>query len=262
MIDYPGRLIRAGSRDIAAVDAIQARLAALGYGGGLKAGVFDTAMLAAVELFQAQNVDGDSLPLKIDGAIGPTTWRALFGQGADDAETVADPFLGAALAAARSQIGVRETIGQPNRGPEVDSYIRCCGLDPEKADPGQGYAWCAAFVYWCFEQAAKKTGRENPVPKTAGVMSLWQKARSHRIGDLSAEFNPKPLRPGSLFVMSFGKGLGHVGFVERHVGRRLFTIEGNSNNDGSREGLGVFRLARRTVGDAKLIGYLDFGGKG
>jgi hypothetical protein len=262
MTDYPGIPVRKGSRHTSAVEAIQERLTALGYGGGLRPGVFDAAMRASVELFQAQNVDRTNLPLVIDGAIGPATWTALFGAGANDVAEVTDPLLAAALEAARSQIGIRETAGQPNRGAEVDTYIRSCGLDPEEADPTKGYAWCAAFVYWCFDQAAQKTGQANPVPKMTGVMNMWRASKPHRIGDLSAEFNMKALRPGSLFVMSFGKGLGHIGFVERHVGRRLFTIEGNSNNDGSREGLGVFRLARRTVGDAKLIGYLDFGGKG
>lgn len=258
---YPGKLVRQGHRDVAIVEAVQARLTALGYGGGFKVGLFDATMRATVELFQAQNVDRNNLPLAIDGAIGPTTWATLFGIEADGArdQDASDPLLAAALAVARSQVGVRETAGQPNRGKEVDEYIRCCGLDPDKADPTQGYAWCAAFVYWCFEEAAQKLGQPNPVPQAAGVLNVWRRSKSQRIGDLSTEFGVKRLRPGSLFVMNFGKGRGHIGFVERHVGRRLFTIEGNSNNDGSRDGTGVFRLARRTVGDAKLIGYLDFG---
>ena len=37
-----------------------------------------------------------------------------------------------------------------NRGPKVDIYVSTTGLDPA----GQ-FAWCACFVYWCFDKAVK-----------------------------------------------------------------------------------------------------------
>jgi hypothetical protein len=43
------------------------------------------------------------------------------------------------------------------------------------------------------------------------------------------------------------QGTGHTGLVERVLGGRLVTIEGNTNGGGSREGIGVFRRNRRTV---------------
>lgn len=261
-MEYPGKVLKQGIRDAALVTALQERLMALGYGHGLRAGVFNGAMKAAIELFQAQNVDGNSLPLSVDGAVGPSTWRAIFGSSSVDAddEDNKDVFLAEVLRVARSQIGVREDAGRPNRGPQVDEYLRRVGLDPDKANPAEGYAWCVAFAYWCFDEAAKKLGRPNPLPKTAGVLEHWRKSKGGtKMGDIAIEFGTKTLRPGTLFFMDFGKGYGHLGFVERHVGRKLFTIEGNSNAEGGREGLGVVRLSRRTVGDQKLIGYIDYG---
>ena len=38
----------------------------------------------------------------------------------------------------------------------------------------------------------------------------------------------------------------------------LFTVEGNTNNDGSRSGIGVFRLVRRKVSDMTMMGFVDY----
>ena len=51
------------------------------------------------------------------------------------------------------------------------------------------------------------------------------------------------VRPGQVFVLSSGGGLGHVGIVESVSAGVLATIEGNTNDGGSREGVGVFRRA-------------------
>jgi hypothetical protein len=44
--------------------------------------------------------------------------------------------------------------------------------------------------------------------------------------------------------MDFGKGTGHTGIVERVVGTKIHTIEGNTNDEGSREGYEVCRRKR------------------
>ena len=45
--------------------------------------------------------------------------------------------------------------------------------------------------------------------------------------------------------MDFGKGLGHTGFVEKVEGNVIHTIEGNTNDTGSREGYEVCRRTRK-----------------
>jgi surface antigen len=44
---------------------------------------------------------------------------------------------------------------------------------------------------------------------------------------------------GDIFIMDFGGGKGHTGFVAEIKGDRIMTIEGNSNGQGSREGVEV-----------------------
>jgi hypothetical protein len=50
------------------------------------------------------------------------------------------------------------------------------------------------------------------------------------------------VHPGHIFVIDTGGGHGHLGLVVEVVGGKLITIEGNTNDGGSREGVGVFLL--------------------
>ncbi len=53
------------------------------------------------------------------------------------------------------------------------------------------------------------------------------------------------LKPRDIFIISHGNGAGHTGIVEKIDGGFIHTIEGNSNPQGSRNGIGVFRLQRK-----------------
>jgi len=134
-----------------------------------------------------------------------------------------------ALKVAVTQIGVHEEGGN-NKGVKVGEYLSSVGL-------GQGYAWCQSFIYWCFKKASSNLAAANPVPKTAGVLNHWN----------TTIYGKKVAIPqvGDLFVMDFGKGMGHIGFVETIdlVNKTFTTIEGNSNDEGSREG---YEVAHRT----------------
>jgi|SRR6185369_2990227 len=145
------------------------------------------------------------------------------------------------LEIAVSQLHVREVPPGSNRGPEVDEYVRSVGLDPAGA-----YPWCAAFLYWCFMQA--KIGAVNPCPRTGSALGMWK---------LSPDSAKGKIEPGAVFVMDFGHGTGHVGFIESIDGAWLTTIEGNTNVEGQREGIGVFRRKRAVPSINK--GFLYFG---
>jgi hypothetical protein len=57
--------------------------------------------------------------------------------------------------------------------------------------------------------------------------------------------------------MDYGAGVGHTGFVaEVHAGK-LITIEGNTNDGGSREGIGVFERHGRKINSINR-GFLDY----
>ena len=141
------------------------------------------------------------------------------------------------LKVATSQLGVQEMPKGSNAGPQVEGYLKSVGL-------GKGNAWCMAFVYWCVMNASKNKAVINPLKKTAGVLDQW---------------NSKPLlkqnqpQSGDIFIMDFGKGQGHTGIVEKVVGLKVMTIEGNTNDDGSREG---YEVCRRERSISSIKGFL------
>jgi surface antigen len=146
-----------------------------------------------------------------------------------------------ALEIAISQIGVEEAPGHKNTGKDVEKYLASVGLGP-------GYSWCMAFNYWCFNEAAEKLGRKNPLYKTGGVMEQWRQRK--------AEFRVVTPQPGDIFILDLGKGLGHTGMVKIvNEDGTIGTIEGNTNDEGSREG---YEVCRRTRSRSKILGYLRF----
>ena len=123
------------------------------------------------------------------------------------------------LDVALTQLGVRETA--PNRGPQVDEYLRSVGLEPTAGS----YPWCVAFVRWCCSRVGVW------LPRTAGVKRLWEMGEDLRVdvpmtGDIAIHLRPD--------------GLGHCGFVMDWTttddGTMIQTIDGNTNAEGSREG--------------------------
>ena len=156
-----------------------------------------------------------------------------------------------------SQIGpYLETAGHVIVRPKVDGYLRTVGLDPAAGS----FAWCAAFVYWCFDEGAKSLGTPNPVIRTAGVLDHWNKAGARGIRRIShdeATDQPSLVEPGMIFVFTTGSGNGHTGLVEQVEGVALTTIEGNTNMAALREGVGVFRRAARRIGEINR-GFLNY----
>ncbi|MGH7391749.1 MAG: peptidoglycan-binding domain-containing protein, partial [Candidatus Rokuibacteriota bacterium] len=157
---YPGRIIQFGESDREIVAMVQRRLVERGCGPLAASGRFDARTRSAVKLFQARFPDSAGVPLVTDGKVGSLTWEALFGEGSVPVAAAArDAMLGKAIGIAAAEVGVLEQPPGSNRGPRVDQYLRAVGLDPA----GGSFAWCAAFVYWCFDQAAHGLGRGNPV---------------------------------------------------------------------------------------------------
>lgn len=145
-----------------------------------------------------------------------------------------------ALEIAATYVGIRET--KRNRGPEVDAFLFDVGLDATKGS----YAWCAAFVYACFKRASGALQIQNPAPRTAGVLKMWNKTPFWFRGGPAA---------GAVFIIDHGGGKGHTGFVESVGQLHIVSIEGNTNDGGSREGDGVYRRTRRMN---EATGYIDF----
>lgn len=255
VVPYPGKPLTARSARADAVTLLQQRLNERGCGPLPVTGRFGPVTERAVKLFQARFPDQEGRPLVVDGKVGPVTWAALFGAPPPVVEAPIS-IATAALAIAAGEIGQMEQPPGSNRGPQVDEYVRAVGLDP-----AGHYAWCAAFVYWCFAKAAGGSGVRNPVVKTAGVLDHWRRAGEKgvaRVTGAAAQAAPALIRPGTVFVMDYGRGVGHTGFVEAVEGGHLVTIEGNTNDGGSREGVGVFRRRGRQIADINK-GFIDYG---
>lgn len=153
----------------------------------------------------------------------------------------------AALKVAQTQVGKMEDPLGSNWGHPVEDFLKYCGLD----EPA---AWCMAFVYWCFGQASIRVGVVNPLSKTASVSHAWQVAYpQHKSVNLPG-FTPQV---GDIFIMQFKAGGGHTGIVESvDQDGTLHTIEGNTDLNGSPEGIGVFRRIRHF--SSPIVGFLRY----
>lgn len=128
-----------------------------------------------------------------------------------------------------SQIGVRELTGH-NDGIMVEKYLCSVGLE-------KGYPWCAAFVKWCYLQAGVKT-EINGMALSVNDPEKWVYHKGKFIQE------PRPGDAFTLYFNSLGR-IGHTGFYDGRQNASIYkTVEGNTNNAGSREGDGVYRKYR------------------
>lgn len=140
---------------------------------------------------------------------------------------------------AQSQVGLTEIPKGSNWGKHVQKYLDSVGIHFPAA-------WCMAFNYWCINEASKIHKQKNPLFKSGGVLNTWNMTdKSRRV---------KTPKPGDVFIIDFGKGLGHAGIVTSVKGNFIYTIEGNTNDDGSREGYEV-AVRRRPI--ANIKGFIN-----
>lgn len=144
-----------------------------------------------------------------------------------------------AIEIAITQIGVQETPRGSNWGHPVQDYLQRVGIDFPAS-------WCMALVYWSFDEAAKAINTINPMVKTGGVLRAYNEAMSHHVTDYQR---------GDIFIMDIGHGLGHTGIILSIENGMLNTIEGNTNDTGSREG---FEVCYKKRDPKKIKGYLRY----
>jgi hypothetical protein len=220
---YPNAVIRKGSTNKSAVKEIQKALNKLGLSQLEVDGIFGPNTERAVKLFQAQFDDFQGNRLIVDGKVGPITWSTLFNETIEPPQVADNTLAAHALSVAISQIGVMEDPIGSNRGTQVEAYLAATGLNG-------GYPWCMAFVYWCVNKASENMNVQNPLFKTDHVLTQWNKTpQSKRITKADAMQRLDLITPCSIFIMDYGRGLGHTGFVEAINGNILTTIEGNTN---------------------------------
>ncbi|WP_331283911.1 MULTISPECIES: peptidoglycan-binding protein [unclassified Streptomyces] len=134
---------------------------------------------------------------------------------------------------AKSQVGYREGYSDGHWN-NKNRYGAWYGMDEA--------AWCGIFVSW----VAAQSGNTAVVPRYAWCPSgvEWYRSRGR--------FSVYPVIGGIVF---FGAGGGsHTGIVYRYDAESIFTIEGNTNANGSAEGDGVY-LKQRARKSSYVYGY-------
>lgn len=106
-----------------------------------------------------------------------------------------------------------------------------------------GQAWCATFVSWC----AMKAGVAALFPRTASTDAgaSWFKSRH--------QWSEYPAVGAQVFYGHSGD-MNHTGIVYGYDANYIYTVEGNTNTSGSREGDGVY-LKKRLRRDSYVQGY-------
>jgi Putative peptidoglycan binding domain len=205
-------------------------------------GQFGPATEAAVKTFQSKK----GLPQT--GKVNPATFEKLV-----------TPMLNVMSLKANSNISLRDNVvkyaksylaerpievGGQNKGPWVRYFM--------DDNEGDSYPWCAGFVTYLLRQASKDLSISSAITRTYSCDILGEKARNSNtlikgsIGDLSK------VKPGHIFlVRKTNTDWTHTGIVIEMYPNYCVTIEGNTNDEGSREG---YEVCKRT----RAFGSLDF----
>lgn len=129
-------------------------------------------------------------------------------------------------------VGWVKEATRANDGPWVEAILRVTGN--KKGDP-----WCASFVTFVLDIAYRG---KNPLARSASCDVLLAHARER------GWFTTEPA-PGDVFlVMRRPDDAVHTGFVSGVGTGVVRTIEGNTNDGGSRDGWGVFARERKRDG--------------
>ncbi len=223
-----------GSRGTA-VKRIQEWLTFHGVGVNVD-GKFGPVTRNAVRNFQKDN------GLGVSGKVTRATFDMLaapLSRAIDD--TRIDSSLGyaeTALAVAEQNLAEHPVeIGGQNRGPWVRAYM--------KGKDGEAYLWCAGFVCFMLYAAGYLKGQKSPINFTfsCDIMGMEAKNEGRFVSERNVSRSDDPqqlIAPGDIFLIRrSGNDWIHTGIV-REVNEDMFrTIEGNTNEGGSRNGFEV-----------------------
>lgn len=226
--------------DYKTVEKWQNEMSALRLYDGAIDGVYGEKSEAATKRFQNLRAILD------DGIVGLITWGRAFQEEAsldalERSQPAADRFVESFCKNAEHFDGLKELPG--NRGKEIDAWLMDLGVQ-------KGSPWCMGFV----QAMAKKTAKDYRVPDplkpdTAHCLTLWR--------GVPAEWKhgPQDGRRGDIAIWDHGNDSGHTGIVLGYGAGLYTTIEGNTNDDGSREGYEVCKRTRKW-NDPRLKGFI------
>jgi hypothetical protein len=128
-----------------------------------------------------------------------------------------------------------------NQGPWVRAYM--------DGNEGRDWAWCMGFVQTVLDQAFTGTTQTftivMPHTYSCDVVGFFGREKRKLIDHESLLNNPSVIEKGDVFLVRRSPmDWTHTGIVMRVDGKMVHTIEGNTNDEGSREGFEVCQRIR------------------
>ncbi len=191
-------------------------------------GEFGGATVLAVKDFQK------SRGLRVSGVVDEKTFAAMVQPLFDvlapiDTKQLSYPELVLAYALQHIKSHPRE-VGDENSGPWVRMYT--------EGNEGKGWPWCAGFVTFLLRQASTFSSFKMPIKGSSSCDTLAAQAkevgRFVREGDLRSRALPQTACV--FLVRRSPTDWIHTGLVRGFESEAFRTLEGNTNDSGSREG--------------------------
>lgn len=180
--------------------------------------------------------------LKVDGIVDQRTFTKLIEPMTSALHPIAanDKQLGEMVVAYAKQHWKQHPIeiGGQNRGPWVRLYM--------KGNEGPAWPWCAGFVSFILEQARQSLNTPLPIQTSFSCDILAANAKEKgRFLQETQIAEKSQIRAGSLFLnRRTATDWVHTGIVIEADEEFFHTIEGNTNDEGSREGYEVCKRIR------------------
>lgn len=201
-------------------------------------GDFGPATEAAVKTFQTKK------GLPVSGKVTPDTFKALVTPMLNVMALTASnqSFRNNLVSYAKAYLKEHPVeAGGQNMGPWVRYFM--------DGRQGEDFPWCAGFVTYVMRQVANDKGEACPVERTYSCDVLGYAARKAGTLVRGNSGNLSKVKAGDIFlVRKTPSDWTHTGFVIEANPEHVVTIEGNTNDEGSREGYEVCKRIRAYAG--------------
>lgn len=145
------------------------------------------------------------------------------------------------ISVAEQYVGLRELTGN-NDHPQITKWMKLCGLRGDR-----GYPWCAAA------QAGIHNEANVTNPESARVVDWFNYNITWKRGWIDS-VAPKKGMVGAIYYPTLGR-YGHIVLIVGEDKRNYYTLEGNTNGMGAREGDGFYRKIRSKESIAIIADY-------
>ncbi|MEX0966370.1 MAG: peptidoglycan-binding domain-containing protein [Bacteroidia bacterium] len=182
--------------------------------------------------------------LETDGIAGPVTFGMLSSPLRNAFESIAGSSDLRALIVSYAKQHLRNIpreLNSRNEGPWVRAYM--------DGNEGAPWAWCMGFVQTILDQACNSVNQNftaiMPHSYSCDVVGSHGLSRNSLLRNEKIRNNPSQVQPGDIFLnVRTPHDWVHTGIITGIQGDWFHTIEGNTNDEGSREGFEVCKRMR------------------